>query len=211
MTTASIEDLNCSANTHQTYTVTFHEDQINTVVTQTASIVDDWVSNIHRDFNRILNNLVVGFDIEWRPTFNRNQENKAALLQLCVGHRCLIFQFLYADHIPRSLIEFLNNPNFTFVGVGIDEDVEKLLYDHELGVANTLDLRHLAVQKLNKNELSKAGLKGLTEAVLGLELKKPKKVTMSRWDVEYLTYDQIMYACLDAFVAFKMGKNLMSL
>ncbi|KAI3916291.1 hypothetical protein MKW98_004732 [Papaver atlanticum] len=207
----SIEDLNCSTDTHQSYTVKFDSDEINTVLTQTASVVDDWMSKLYQDFGSALNNLIVGFDVEWRPNFHKNQENKVSVLQLCVGSRCLIVQLMYLDKIPKSLIDFLQNPSFTFVGVGINEDVEKILCDYELGVSNTLDLRVLAAQKLNKIELKKMGLRDLTEAVLGVNLVKPKKVTMSRWDAEYLTYDQVLYACLDVVVAFKMAKHLMAM
>ncbi|KAI3953137.1 hypothetical protein MKW92_045696 [Papaver armeniacum] len=207
----SIEDLNCTTDTHQSYTVKFHSDEINTVLTQTASVVDDWMSKLYQDFGSALNNLIVGFDVEWRPNFHKNQENKVSIMQLCVGSRCLIIQLMYLDKMPKSLIDFLGNPSFTFVGVGINEDVEKILCDYELGVGNTLDLRVLAAQKLNKIELKKMGLRDLTEAVLGLNMVKPKKVTMSRWDAEYLTYDQVLYACLDVVVAFKMAKHLMAM
>ncbi|KAJ4956549.1 hypothetical protein NE237_013332 [Protea cynaroides] len=74
-----------------------------------------------------------------------------------------MFQLLYADHIPISLIDFLNNPNLTFVGVGIEGDVEKLLEDHELNVMNTLDLRFLAATRLSMPELRNSGLKELTK------------------------------------------------
>ncbi|KAI3936453.1 hypothetical protein MKX01_014422 [Papaver californicum] len=211
MSNTSIEDLNCTAETHQSYTVKFHSDEINTVLTHTASIVEDWILKIYQDFSSVLNNLIVGFDVEWRPNFHKNQENKVSVLQLCVGSRCLIIQLLYIDKIPKPLIDFLGNPSFTFVGVGIDEDVEKILYDYELGISNTVDLRNLAAQKMNKIELKKMGLGDLTEAVLGLNLVKRKKVTMSRWNAEYLTYDQVLYACLDAVVAFKMAKDLMAI
>ncbi|OVA16744.1 3'-5' exonuclease domain [Macleaya cordata] len=205
-----IEELNCSSYTHHSYNVTFYDDQIKTVVTQTASIVDQWIFNIYHDFRRKLNNLVVGLDVEWRANFHGNIQYKVAVLQLCVAHRCLIFQFLHADYIPRSLFEFLNNPNFTFVGVGINADADKLLSDYGLKVAKTVDLRPLAAKKLKMKELNRGGLKSLARTVLGQELPKPKRVTLSRWDAAYLKPRQIQYACLDAFVSFKIGRDLMS-
>ncbi|XP_043689396.1 Werner Syndrome-like exonuclease [Telopea speciosissima] len=153
--------------------------------------------------------LVVGLDVEWRPSFSRRVEYKVAILQLCVEHTCLEFQLLYVDHIPNSLIDFLKNPNLRFVGVGIEGDVERLLEDHELNVLNNLDLRSLAAKRLSMPELRSSGLKELTREVLGKEIRKPKKVTMSRWDVEWLTYDQVQYACLDAFLSFEIGKSLL--
>ncbi|KAK7825686.1 hypothetical protein CFP56_032812 [Quercus suber] len=49
--------------------------------------------------------------------------------------------------LPNSLIEFLGDEDFTFVGVGIESDVEKLLDDYDLKVGNVVDLRGLAVDR----------------------------------------------------------------
>nr|GMD86920.1 peptide-N(4)-(N-acetyl-beta-glucosaminyl) asparagine amidase [Ipomoea batatas] len=57
------------------------------------------------------------------------------------GHR---HQRAAEDYIPRSLLAFLAHPRFTFVGVGVQEDADKLLRDHGLAVRNVVDLRRLA-------------------------------------------------------------------
>ncbi|XP_042519446.1 Werner Syndrome-like exonuclease [Macadamia integrifolia] len=208
----TIEDVEeeLPSDDRQTYCVTFFGDQIRTTLTRVASVVDHWIADIRRVHQEKFDQkqLVVGLDLEWRPSFSRSVEHRVAVLQLCVEGNCLIFQLLYADRIPTSLIEFLSNPSLTFVGVGIQGDVEKLLVDHELNVVNTVDLRSLAAKKLSIPELRDAGLKELTREVLGKEIGKPRKVTMSRWDAEWLTYDQVQYASLDAFLSFQIGKNL---
>ncbi|XP_043721144.1 Werner Syndrome-like exonuclease [Telopea speciosissima] len=211
-TAIHIEDIeeDCPSNDRQIYCVTFFGEQIRTTLAYTASVVDDWIADIQRIHHQRIDQkqLVVGLDIEWRPSFSRSVEYKVAILQLCVERTCLVFQLLYADHIPNSLIDFLKNPNLRFVGVGIEGDVEKLLEDHELNVLNNLNLRSLAAKRLSMPELKSFGLKELTREVLGKEIGKPKKVTMSRWDAEWLTYDQVQYVCLDAFLSFKIGKSL---
>ncbi|EYU32308.1 hypothetical protein MIMGU_mgv1a017802mg, partial [Erythranthe guttata] len=63
------------------------------------------------------------------------------VLQLCVGKFCLVFHILHAEKIPLELINFLENPKYTFVGVGLDNDVEKLPSDYDLKVTNVHDLR----------------------------------------------------------------------
>ncbi|KAK6944493.1 3'-5' exonuclease domain [Dillenia turbinata] len=204
----SIEDCNLGVDTHELFQVSLIDDQIRTIVTHTPSIVDEWIINIERMHRRRLRHLVVGLDIEWRPNFNRYIQNPVAILQLCVGHHCLIFQLLYTRHIPQSLLEFLSCDDYTFVGVNIESDVEKLCEDHNLEVSNVVDLRDLAADELERGELRNAGLKGLARAVLGREIEKPKRVTMSRWDNEWLTYDQVQYACVDAFLSFEIGRAL---
>ncbi|KAI3908813.1 hypothetical protein MKW98_029363 [Papaver atlanticum] len=207
----SIEELDVSQPTHHTYVVRFYNERIHTVVTHTASVVDEWISKIYNDFHNKLNNLVVGLDCEWKANFEKgsNIQNRVAVLQLCVAHRCLIFQFRWRDYIPTSLYNFLNNEKFIFVGVGVDEDCDKLFDDYGLSVAKAIDLRPLAVEKMKRKELKRSGLKSLADTVLARDLPKPKKVTLSKWDADFLTYRQIQYACLDAFVSFKLGIVLM--
>ncbi|XP_058077036.1 3'-5' exonuclease-like [Magnolia sinica] len=199
---------NDTTDTHSIYTVNFFNCPIITTVTNVGSVVESWLSDIYRIHSRRLAHLIVGLDIEWRPIFQRNATSRVALLQLCVGRRCLIFQLIYADCIPQSLRNFLLDQNFRFVGVGIEEDVEKLLEDYELSVANPVDLRLMAAEKLDAIELRRAGLKNLASATLGLEVVKPKRVTMSRWDSSWLSFEQVQYACVDAHLSFEIGKYL---
>ncbi|KAH0721052.1 hypothetical protein KY290_006678 [Solanum tuberosum] len=187
---------------YQLYDVFFFSDQILTTVTCNPDVVTNWINGIEYVHRRRLNRLIVGLDIEWRPTFNRYQHNHpVATLQLCVGRRCLIFQLLYCEYIPDSLTEFLLNPCYAFVGVGIANDVEKLEEDYMLRVENTVDLRDLADYNLRN-----AGLKTLCQVVLGREMEKPRHVTIGRWDNECLDSDQVQYACVDAFVSFEIGR-----
>nr|KYP40858.1 Werner syndrome ATP-dependent helicase isogeny [Cajanus cajan] len=191
------------------HNVTFHSDTILTLLTSSPSAVDSWLSDILRRHRR-RKNLLVGLDIEWRPNNRRDMNNPVATLQLCVGRRCLVFQILHAPFIPHSLVSFLGNSNNTFVGVGIEGDVQKLLEDCSLQVANFLELRSLAVEKFAEPVLKGAGLKTLGLRVLGLEVDKPKKITRSRWDNLWLTAEQVEYAAVDAFVSFEIGLRLSS-
>ncbi|GMY19757.1 3'-5' exonuclease-like [Fagus crenata] len=204
--TTGIFDYEVNEDTHDLFDVTLDSNQIQTLVTHTPHLVESWLDDIYRIHRRRLHRLIVGLDVEWRPN-NRHFENPAATLQLCVGRRCLVFQLIYASYFPDSLIDFLGDERFTFVGVGIASDVEKLLEDYGLKVANVVDLRSLAVEMGNR-DLRNAGLKGLARAVLGMEIHKPRSVTLSRWDREWLTYEQVQYACIDAFLSFEIGRCL---
>ena len=207
--TVSITALDLSSETHALYEVIFFGDSVQTLVTNTPNIVDSWIQNVESSNpHNGLDRLIVGLDVEWRPSFNPQIENPVATLQLCVGRSCLIFQLLHAPAIPASLNAFLRNPGYTFVGVGIDDDLEKLVGDHGLGVSNALDLRGLAAHELNKMELRNAGLKRLGLEVLGKEVQKPRRVTLSRWDNFYLSTDQVQYACVDAFLSSEIGTTL---
>ncbi|KAF8398122.1 hypothetical protein HHK36_017047 [Tetracentron sinense] len=206
----SIEELNHSFDTHQFFEVTFFNDRIETLLTHTPSMVDSWIANIEYLHRHKLNSLIVGLDLEWRPSFDPTTQIPAAILQLCVGRNCLIFQLLHSPTIPPSLSNFLNNPDYTFVGVGIGGDVEKLWLDHGLRVSRSVDLRGLAASVLNRTDLENARLILLAREVLEKDVEKPIRVTLSRWDSEFLTHAQVQYACVDAFLSFEIGRTLFS-
>ncbi|KAG8372177.1 hypothetical protein BUALT_Bualt12G0039300 [Buddleja alternifolia] len=155
-----------------------------------------------------LDRLIVGLDVEWRPNFNHKCDHPIATLQLCVAKSCLIFQIVHAPSIPRRLREFLGDPDYTFVGVGIKNDIKKLLDDYGLEVSNTRDLRSWAAKELDKKELRGVGLKELVKEVMGEEVEKPRSVTLSPWDDRLLTGDQVAYACLDAYFSFEIARRL---
>ncbi|PHU21531.1 hypothetical protein BC332_06638 [Capsicum chinense] len=157
------------------YEVSFYGDQIEVTVTKNAAVVNDWIIS-HR---RRLHKLLVGLDIEWLPCFNPEENHPVALLQLCVGRRCLLFQLLHKDAVPRFLVDFLMDPNFKFVGVGVKGDTEKLLRDHKLLVADTVDLNQLALSVYGEEVYGKMGLKRMAKEVLGKVMEKPLNVTLN--------------------------------
>ncbi|KAK2967771.1 hypothetical protein RJ640_022293 [Escallonia rubra] len=104
-----------------------------------------------------------------------------ATLQLCIGRSCLIFQLRHSE-IPESLKNFLRNPNFHFVCIGMRSDIDKLGRNFGLAVTNAVDVRGAAAEEYESRVLRDAGLKDLTRRVLGKEFQKPPSVTSSGWD-----------------------------
>ncbi|XP_050218159.1 3'-5' exonuclease-like [Mercurialis annua] len=205
--TITITDYGLINDTHNLFDITFFTDQIHTLLTHSPAHVNQWLTQTRQQANPN-QPTVVGLDVEWRPSFSRNIENPVATLQLCVGNRCLIYQLIHTPSIPQSLFDFLKDSNFMFVGVGIANDVEKLVYDYELSVGRAMDLGSVAADVMGVRELKNAGLKELVRRVLGREIEKPKRVTMSRWDSMWLSLDQVQYACVDAFVCSEIGRRL---
>ncbi|KAK7256846.1 hypothetical protein RIF29_30383 [Crotalaria pallida] len=205
----TIVDHHLPCITHNLYDVTFHSHYIQTLLTSDPSFVHSWLSHTRRLYPDH-RHLTVGLDVEWRPNPSTSRRrNPVATIQLCIAHRCLIFQVLHAPSVPPSLAAFLADASNTFVGVGIEADAEKLLEDYELRVVNFVDLRDVAAGKMEERELKNAGLKTLSSRVLGLEVEKPREVSTSRWDNRWLSDEQVQYACVDAFVSYKIGMRLL--
>ncbi|KAG8054983.1 hypothetical protein GUJ93_ZPchr0001g29263 [Zizania palustris] len=186
---------------------------IRTTITSLAHHVTLFIKEVTRDYEgHDQQQLIVGIDTEWRRCFHADgrQFYRTAVLQLCVGYRCLVFQIIHADYIPFELMYFLADPDICFVGVGIDGDIKRLDEDCNLKIANSKDLRSVAADVLCRPELQHAGLKRLTLEVMGVNIDKPKHITMSKWFTKPLSREQVRYACIDAYVSFEIGRRLLS-
>ncbi|XP_012851108.1 PREDICTED: Werner Syndrome-like exonuclease [Erythranthe guttata] len=194
------------------FSITFYNECIYVTVAKKAKQVSEWISsifNIHIDFSK---NLLIGLDTEWLPNISPSEDHPVAILQLCIGNRCLIFQILHVDFIPPSLNTFLSDPRHTFCGVGIEDDVDRLYRHHGLRVGRILelnDLARLAViddgQDVNIEEYKYMSLKKMASVVLRKEMEKPLDVTLSKWDAEELNRNQVEYAAIDAVVSYQIA------
>ncbi|KAL6497523.1 hypothetical protein OROHE_027152 [Orobanche hederae] len=187
----SIETLQ-TFETYQTYDVVCFGDSVITTVTHNPSKVSKWISDMKYIYGADPDDLLVfGLDIEWRPNFTPNSQNPVATLQICINERCLVFQLIHARYIPDSLLDFLSDDGNTFVGVGVKSDLEKLERDYGFGSSvRAVDLGRVAADCYGRKEMKTLGLKDLARAVLGKEMEKPHRVTMSAWDDRRLTSDQ---------------------
>ncbi|WMV43606.1 hypothetical protein MTR67_036991 [Solanum verrucosum] len=66
------------------------------------------------------------------------------------------------------------------------------------------DLNKLAMGVYEIEAYGRIGLKRMAHEVLGKVMEKPYHVTMSDWDSEELVYEQVEYACIDAFMSFEL-------
>ncbi|PWA78342.1 3'-5' exonuclease domain-containing protein [Artemisia annua] len=203
-------------NTAITYTrrYFFYGHNIDTTVTKDPYAVNAWITeteSIYRNHRGI-----IGLDTEWRPSFQPGVQDPIAILQLCVDNRCLVFQIIHSGQfLPLSLINFLNNPNYTFTGVGINTDIQKLLRcglgrGPNCFLSDMVNIQQLAAWKFGLQSMDRLNMNVLARDVLGIDLAEPGNVRISAWDNRFLTDEQVRYASLDAFLSSEMGKALLT-
>ncbi|KAF7837026.1 Werner Syndrome-like exonuclease [Senna tora] len=154
---------------------------------------------------------VLGFDIEWRPSFTTSVPNgKAAVVQIYAGTgRCYVLQIIHSG-IPQNLQLMLEDPEILKVGVNIANDARKLFNDYKVSVKGLEDLSFLANQKLGGNVRYRS-LAHLTEKLLSKELPKPSRIRMGNWESNPLSDEQIEYAAIDAYASWYLFKVLKDL
>lgn len=78
---------------------------------------------------------------------------------------------------------------------------------HDLDVDHLIDVRHVAADK--RNVSLQVSMERLAEIILGMYgLDKPEEIGRSNWNVTLLSHKQVVYACVDAFVSFCLGRDL---
>ncbi|XP_062200339.1 3'-5' exonuclease-like [Phragmites australis] len=190
-------------------TVRFGHATIDATVTRDAAAADEWVRTVRASAPRGGGRLIVGLDCEWKPNYRRWTTSRVAILQLCAGTHCLVLQLFYVDRVPASIRSFLADPDVRFVGIGVGEDAAKLDADYGLTCAAPVDLEGRCNDLLGLTGRRSLGLKGYAREVLGLTMEKPMNVTMSNWEKHDLDLAQIQYACIDAYVSYKLGERVL--
>ncbi|OWM76761.1 hypothetical protein CDL15_Pgr004973 [Punica granatum] len=102
---------------------------------------------------RLTDQVTIGFDIEWRPTFRRGAPlRKAAVMQICCNtDDCYVMHIVHSN-IPQSLKLILEDRAVIKVGVGIVNDAVKVQKDYNVSVQACEDLSWLANEKLHHDQ-----------------------------------------------------------
>jgi len=140
---------------------------------------------------------IIGFDTETKPAFKPGQKYSPALIQLASSRAVYLVQMRLVRRL-KTLQDLLENPSLK-VGVGISEDLRRLLPYFNLRGKNKgaqfVDLTLLAKQK----GVPAASLRALTAELLQRRLSKSAQLT--NWANPDLTFQQIRYAALDAWIS----------
>ena len=173
-------------------------------------ICDEILSSLVTD-----KDTVVGFDTEWPVTYQKGNQAKTALVQICLSEdMCYLFHVSCMAKFPVMLKKLVENESIKKVGVNVEYDLWKLEADYDVRVKNIVqnaakDLRTLANQKLKSSE--NWSLEGLTKNVLRMRLSKDPSVRTCDWSQYPLPEIQKRYAAADAIISLKLYRELMKI
>ncbi len=143
----------------------------------------------------------IGFDTETRPSFQRGQVNKVALLQLSTGEHCYLFR-LNRPGIFEMVKPLLENPEIIKVGLSVHDDYNALRRRGEINPAGFLDLQDYC----RTFHIADISLQKIFAIIFGERISKTQRLT--NWEAEHLNDSQQIYAAIDAWACLKLYKYI---
>lgn len=149
--------------------------------------------------------LVVGFDTETRPAFQKGVSYKVALVQLSVGKVCYLFRLNKIGGMPQCLVDLLEDSNVVKIGLSTHDDFQNLRkWLPTLAPKGFIELQQM-VTSYGIKDMSLAKIYAL---LFGQKLSKRQRLT--NWEADQLTSKQQAYASLDAVACVEIYERLMT-
>jgi len=140
----------------------------------------------------ILQETVVGFDTETRPSFRPGESYPPSLAQVATGRAVYLFQVQRRD-AAAAVAEMLGRDAIVKAGVGLADDLKALRKLIPFAEKSIVDLGAVAA----RHGLKQTGVRNLAGLLLGFRI--PKGTKTSNWARHRLTEQQITYAATDAW------------
>ncbi|KAL8688953.1 MAG: hypothetical protein Q9218_005257 [Villophora microphyllina] len=165
-----------------------------------------------------LNESVIGFDIEWKPSASTKDgiRKNVALIQIASEERIALFHIArfakgdtIDDLVAPTFKKIMESDAISKVGVSVKGDCTRLRNHMNIDSRGLFELSHLykltkfctsEVKKINKSLVALA--KQVEEHLL-LPMYKDENVRGSDWSKD-LNYDQIYYAASDSYAGFQL-------
>lgn len=144
---------------------------------------------------------LIGFDTETKPSFQKGQKNKVALIQLSTDSVCYLFR-LNKIGIPKSLKNLLHSPQITKIGLSLKDDFAAMSGRTKSEMLSFIDLQKFVE---DYGILDKSLQK--IYAIL-FEKRISKSQRLSNWEADELSDAQKMYAAIDAWACLKIYNEL---
>lgn len=164
-------------------------------------ILVDSGSRLHFAVEELMNQPIIGFDTETKPSFKKGVNNKVALLQLSTADRAFLFR-VNRIGLPEELREILSNPNILKPGVAIRDDIKGLQEIVNFEPAGFIELQDVAKDMGIQN----FSLKKLSAIICGFRISKGQQ--LSNWEAPELSEAQQAYAATDAWAALKIFEKI---
>lgn len=144
---------------------------------------------------------VVGFDTETRPSFRAGVMYRVSLLQLSSAERCYLFR-LNKIPLAKPILQLLESRQVLKIGADVAGDLRSLRQIRHFRDGGFVDLQTIAPDW----GIEEKSLRKLSAIVLGKRVSKAQR--LSNWEAATLTDKQRLYAATDAWVCTRIYERL---
>jgi ribonuclease D len=170
-------------------------------------VVVDTPAQAHRTRRILMEEPVVGFDTESRPTFRKGQvSNGPHVVQFSTTEKAYVFS-LSDRECRRTAADLIAADGLQKVGFGLSGDLSQIRRKLDVEPRNVLDIETLFAAKGFGRGV---GLKVGVALTMKRRFTKSKKISTSNWSVHPLTDRQLHYAANDAYAALRVFLALTS-
>lgn len=152
----------------------------------------------------LMQQQILGFDTETRPTFKKGESRKVALLQVSTHDTCFLFR-LNVIGMPQCIIRLLENTQIPIVGLSVHDDIHSLQKRETFTPGWFIDIQNI-VGELGIKDRS---LQKLFANMFGEKIAKREQLT--NWEKDVLTDKQKTYAATDAWACIMLYEKLKDL
>jgi len=150
----------------------------------------------------LLNQYILGFDTETRPSFAKGgRVNKVALLQVSTHDICFLFRLDHID-MPDCIIRLLSDTEVLKIGLSWHDDINVLHRRAEFEPGTFVELQEY-VKCLGIEDLS---LQKLYANIFHEKISKSQRLT--NWEAETYTDAQKLYAATDAWACIQLYEEI---
>lgn len=153
----------------------------------------------------ILNEKILGFDTETRPSFQKGKNYKVSVLQLAGESIVWIIRLKPLENRLGDLFEILESTSIKKVGIAVQGDVRSLRSLREFKASAFVDIS----EHTSKMGIINTGMRNLTALVFGEKISK--KEQCSNWANDSLSDAQISYAATDAWMSRRLYLEVMEI
>ena len=149
----------------------------------------------------LLEQDILGFDTETRPSFQKGKMHQVALLQVSTHDECFLFR-LNRMGIPDSVLRLLENTTITKVGLSLQDDMRMLNQRRRFKPGTFVELQ----KEVKDIGIEDNSLQKIFANLFGEKISKGQQ--LSNWEADVLTEAQQKYAATDAWACIKIHEEV---
>ncbi len=140
---------------------------------------------------------LLGIDSETKPSFNKGQTHKVALLQIASEEHCFLFR-LNLIGLTLPIVALLETPYITKVGLSLKDDFMMLHKRASFEQHSCVELQDY----VRDFGIADKSLQKIYAILFGEKISKSQR--LSNWEADELTIPQQLYAATDAWACLKI-------